>query len=163
MFNPYDPNNRSNQMPVNFIPPSPYNPFNPLNQYGFNQNNNSGPKNNLFRELWQDKNVRNEFKNQMVGLANKYSENYNQRSDNNFNARHPGSHYDVFDKMNDNITKGLYFSDEHLGTGCVGHGIATAGRITRNNYEIFYDRSPYTNNYDRAMDAYDKATNIGFI
>ena len=160
MYNPYDPNNRNNQMPIGFVPPGAY-PFNPLNQYGSNSNNSTGPS--LFRELWNNKDFRKEVKGQMQGVANDYSEYYNKRSDSNFNARHPGSQYDVFDKFNDNITKGLYFSDKYFGTGCVGHAIATGGRIARNNYEINYERSPYTDNYTRAMDAYDKATGLDFI
>ena len=132
-------------MPIGFVRPGAY-PFNPLNQGGFNSNNSTGPKNTFFRDLWNDKDFRKEVKGQMAGLANNYSEDYNKRSDMNFNARHPGSQYDVFDKFNNNMTKGLYFSDEYLWTGCLEHAIATGGRIIRNNYEIHYDRSPYTDN-----------------
>ena len=176
MYNPYDPYKRNDQMPImnSFIPPqiSPYSPFNPFNQTGPNFNgpynntsnrnvsNYTGPRNNFVRHLWNNNEFKKEVKNEVINYANDRMEEYNQRSDNDFRSRHPGSQYDVFDKMNDGMTKALYFSDNYLGTRCVGHGIATAGRVTRNNYETYYERSPYTNPYDRAMDAYDKATNL---
>ena len=172
MYNPYDPYNRNDQIPMNSYIPPPSGPFNPFNQYCPNFNNGpfnssnrnvtnyTGPKNNFVRDLWNNKDFRKEVKDKIIDYTNDRLEDYNQRCDDDFNSRHPGKQFQVFDKMNDGITKGLYFSDNYLGTKCVGHGIATAGRITRNNYETHYERSPYTNPFDRAMDAYDKATNL---
>ena len=91
--------------PANAIPPTPYNPFNPFKQYGFNSNNYNGPKNNFFRDHWQNKDFKKEVKGQMVGFANGYSEQFNTINDNNFYASIPNSQYDVFNKTNNCITK----------------------------------------------------------
>ena len=69
---------------------------------------------------------------------------------------------DIFDRMNNNITKGLYYADDKLGTAMIGHGIATAGRVTRDNYELYHQRSPFSDPFERSYDAFDKATNFGF-
>ena len=69
----------------------------------------------------------------------------------------------MINKFKDNIKNRLNFYDKYLEKYCVENAIATGGRIARNNYEINYERSPYTDNYTRAMDAYDKATGLDFI
>ena len=97
-----------------------------------------------------------------MGYSNKYLEYRNEQSDNNFNMRHPSTQGDIFDRMNNNITKGLYYADDKLGTAMIGHGIATAGRVTRDNYELYHQRSPFSDPFERSYDAFDKATNFGF-
>ena len=151
MYNPNDPNNRVNPfMPMPYFPINPYNPYN-----AYNSNNSYNP----FNPSSYKTNYTGRIKDSIYNLPNNFLEKYNEINDNDFNSRHPNSQADVFDKMNDYLTKGLYQVD-NFGTGCLGHGIATAGRITRNNYEINYERSPFTDKFERAYDAYDKATNI---
>ena len=152
MYHPNDPNNRVN--PIMPMPSFPINPYNPYNAY--NSNNSSSS----FNPISYLNKSSGRIKDSIYTLQNDFSEKYNENRDNDFNSRHPNSKGDVFDKMNNHLTKGLYAVD-NFGTGCLGHGIATAGRVTRSNYEINYERSPFTDKFERAYDAYDKATNIG--
>ena len=83
----------------------------------------------LISNLWNNKDFRKEVKDKIIDYTNDRLEDYNQRCDDDFNSRHPGKQFQVFDKMNDGITKGLYFSDNYLGTKCVGHGIEQQGEL----------------------------------
>ena len=113
-------------------------------------------------KIFRSKNPKGTFKDKFMGYSNKYLEYRNEQSDNNFNMRHPSTQGDIFDRMNNNITKGLYYADDKLGTAMIGHGIATAGRVTRDNYELYHQRSPFSDPFERSYDAFDKATNFGF-
>ena len=105
--------------------------------------------------------VKKEAKGQIVNYAKKAMSNYNERKDNDFNARHPNTQGDIFDRFNNRLTNGLYYADNNLGTVLLGHSIATAGRITRNNYELNYERSPFTDNFERSFHAFTNATDLG--
>ena len=154
MNDPNDPNNRINTfMPMPYFPRIPFNPYNI-----YNSNNSYKPYNPNFQQFISKSNDR--IKDGFYSLGNNFFEKYNENCDNGFNSRHPNSQGDVFDKMNNNLTKVLYAAD-NFGTLSLGHGIATAGRVTRNNYETYYERSPFSVNFERAYDAYDKATNLG--
>ena len=112
-------------------------------------------------EILSKRNPKGTFKKKCIDYSNQYLEYRNKQSDENYNMRHPYTQGDIFDRMNNNITEGLYYADEKLGTKVIGHGIATAGRVTRNNYELYHQRSPFSDPFERSFDAFDKATNLG--
>ena len=107
------------------------------------------------------KEVKKEAKGHIIDYSKKAMSNYNKRKDNDFNARHPNTQGDIFDRFNDRLTNGLYFLDDHLGTVLTGHSIATAGRVTRDNYELYYQRSPFTDEFERSYHAFQNATDLG--
>ena len=113
-------------------------------------------------DMVKSKDPKGTLKDKCMGYGNKYFEYRNEQSDNNYKMRHPNTQGDIFDKINNKITAGLYFADDHLGTKMVGHGIATAGRVARSNYEQYYQKSPYNDPYEKGWDAFQKATNIDY-
>ena len=107
------------------------------------------------------KEVKKQLKDQLIDYSKNTMKNYNERKDWEFNARHPNTQGDIFDRFNNRLTNGLYYADNNLGTVLLGHSIATAGRITRNNYELNYERSPFTDNFERSFHAFTNATDLG--
>ena len=101
------------------------------------------------------------LKDECINYSNNRMEGYNARKDREFNQRHPNTQGDIFDKFNNGLTQMLYSADENLGTGSVGHAIATAGRVTRDNYELHYERSPFTDKFERSYHAFTNATDLG--
>ena len=107
------------------------------------------------------KNVKKQLKDQLIDYSKNTMKNYNERKDREFNARHPNTQGDIFDRFNNGLTNGLYYADNKLKTVLLGHSIATAGRITRDNYELHYERSPFTDNFERSFHAFTNATDLG--
>ena len=107
------------------------------------------------------KEVKKELKGHLIDYSKNTMKNYNERKDREFNARHPNTQGDIFDRLNNGLTNGLYYADNKLGTVLTGHCIATAGRITRDNYEVYYERSPFTDNFERSFHAFTNATDLG--
>ena len=107
------------------------------------------------------KEVKKEAKGHIINYAKKAMSNYNERKDNDFNARHPNTQGDIFDRLNNGLTQGLYYLDDNCGTVLTGHCIATAGRVTRDNYELNYQRSPFTDEFERSYHAFQNATDLG--
>ena len=107
------------------------------------------------------KNVKKQLKDQLIDYSKNTMKNYNERKDREFNARHPNTQGDIFDRFNNGLTNGLYYADNKLKTVLLGHSIATAGRITRDNYELYYERSPFTDNFERSFHAFTNATDLG--
>ncbi len=107
------------------------------------------------------KNVKKQLKDQLIDYSKNTMKNYNERKDREFNARHPNTQGDIFDRFNNGLTNGLYYADNKLKTVLLGHSIATAGRITRDNYELHYERSPFTDNFERSFHAFKNATDLG--
>ena len=105
--------------------------------------------------------VKKEAKGHIINYAKKAMSNYNERKDNDFNARHPNTQGDIFDRFNNSITNGLYSLDNDFGTGLIGHCTATSGRIARDNYELHYQRSPFTDEFERSYHAFQNATDLG--
>ena len=107
------------------------------------------------------KNVKKQLKDQLIDYSKNTMKNYNERKDREFNARHPNTQGDIFDRFNNGLTNGLYYADNKLKTVLLGHSIATAGRITRDNYELHYERSPFTDNFERSFHEFTNATDLG--
>ena len=107
------------------------------------------------------KNMKKQLKDQLIDYSKNTMKNYNERKDREFNARHPNTQGDIFDRFNNGLTNGLYYADNKLKTVLIGHSIATAGRITRDNYELHYERSPFTDNFERSFHAFTNATDLG--
>ena len=107
------------------------------------------------------KNVKKQLKDQLIDYSKNTMKNYNERKDREFNARHPNTQGDIFDRFNNGLTNGLYYADNKFKTVLIGHSIATAGRITRDNYELHYERSPFTDNFERSFHAFTNATDLG--
>ena len=128
----------------------------------FGGNDNLDPFYESRKYLNSGKNGKKKFKDKIYEYGNNYIETRIKESDENYNKRNPYNHGDIFDKFNNYITEGLYYSDKNLGTGMLGHGIAAAGRITRSNYEQNYERSPFTDGHERAWDAFKKSTDIDY-
>ena len=126
-----------------------------------NDENDSNPYLDSYKML-RSKNPKKDLKDKCMDYSNNYMEQYNKSSDEEYNKKHPNTKGDIFDKMNHYITEGLYTSDQYFGTGVLGHVIASSGRIARNNYEQNYQRSPFTDPFERSYDAYQKATNIDY-
>ena len=126
-------------------------------------NNDENPENTFFDayKIINSKQPKKTFKDICIGHSNDYMEDYNKRSDQEYSKKHPNTKDDIFDKMNNYMTKGLYLSDQYFGSA-LGHGIATAGRVARNNYEQYYQKSPFTDPYEKGWDAFQKATNIDY-
>ena len=107
------------------------------------------------------KEVKKGLKDNLIDYSKNSMKNYNERKDREFNARHPNTQGDIFDRFNNGLTNRLYYLDNNLGTVLTGHSIATAGRIARDNYELYYERSPFTYNFERSFHAFTNATDLG--
>ena len=92
----------------------------------------------------QEKQAKRDFKRELSDFSKDQMEKYNKQSDQDFLRRH-NTEYNIFDKFNDYCTEKLY--KFRVGYVPFGHMAATSGRITRNNYETYYERSPFTDGY----------------
>ena len=88
-------------------------------------------------------------------------ETTNQCRDIIYNRQFPGSQFKKIDTFNDSVTDLLYLSDNFIPFP-IGHFAATYGRDVRNNYQFNYERSPFMDNFERAWDAFKKATEYDY-
>ena len=78
-----------------------------------------------------------------------------------YNKQFPGKQFEKIDNFNNSITELMYSADNFTKVP-IGHFAATYGREVRNNYVMNYERSPFTDNFDRSWDAFKKATEYDY-
>ena len=95
-----------------------------------------------------------------TGIKN-INETNNECRDYLYNRQFPGEQFKKIDTFNNSVSETLYNIDNFTSFP-IGHFAATYGRDVRNNYVLNYERSPFTDNFERSWDAFKKATEYDY-